>query len=368
MNLDSNIDFDLRRFFRWWARELAFLVPEKLRQWLSDQSGYVFVSVNDDSLIFNRVTDAEKHLIVEVSNNENASANFTKLKANKIELEKARLVLRLSKGQAAARVLYLPAATKENLHQVAAFEMDRYTPFKADQVYFDVKFLGKEANGLIRVLLVLTPKATLDKLLMDVANIGIQPVMVDFEEAANDLEFDPLPYDLLPEFERPVVNKTTRALTWVGALATLVLAVAVMVYPVWRQSEIVESLKRQVKGLEKETRIVQARQLEIDKIIEETERLIETKNNSPSLNELINALSLLMPDDTSLTHLQFNNAKFQIQGQSPSASALIGVLEESPLFKNARFVSPLTQDRRTGLERFQISVDVVKSMEASDDE
>lgn len=365
MNLDSNIDFDLRRFFRWWGRELSFLVPEKVRQWLSDQSVYVFMSVANDTIQFNRVSDGKKQFIAELQINKNAADNYAKLKSEKIELEKARLVLRLTRGQAIARILFLPAATKENLRQVVSFEMDRYTPFKAEQVYFDVKFLGKEANGLIRVLLVLTPKETLDKLLLDISNLGVQPVMVDFEEAENDLELEPNPYDLLPEFERPVINKTTRALTWVGALATLLLIMAVLAYPVWRQSQIVESLKQQVKSLEKETRIVQSRQLEIDNIIDETERLINTKNNSSSLNELINAVSLLLPDETSLTHLQYRDAKLQIQGQSPTASALIGVLEESPLFTNARFVSPLTQDRRTGLERFQISVDVI-GVEADD--
>ncbi|MFK5948781.1 MAG: fimbrial assembly protein, partial [Methylococcales bacterium] len=47
-----------------------------------------------------------------------------------------------------------------------------------------------------------------------------------------------------------------------------------------------------------------------------------------------------------------------IQGQSPTASALISVIEASVLFSNARFVSPLTQDKKTGMERFQISMDV----------
>jgi general secretion pathway protein L len=51
----------------------------------------------------------------------------------------------------------------------------------------------------------------------------------------------------------------------------------------------------------------------------------------------------------------------QIQGESPAASGLIAVLEDSALFSNAKFVSPVTQDTTTGLERFQITVDVVKA-------
>lgn len=358
MNLDSNIELDLRRFLRWWGRELSFLVPDKIRHWLSDQSGYVFVTVSGGVIQFSRIRDDDKQVIAELPFNELSPKSYAALCEQHAELLEAHLVLRLNRAQAIARTLFLPAATKENLDQVAAFELDRYTPFKAEQVYFDVKYLGKEQNAQIRVLLVLTPRSMLDELLQELSNIGIQPIMADYEGAPNDLELDPSPYDLLPAFEKPVINKTTRALTWLGGGLTLLLAVAVLVYPVWRQGREVEALKRQLRGLEKEASYVQARQLEIDGIVNETERLIKTKNNSPSLNELINSLSLLMPDDTSLTHLRYRGAQLQIQGQSPSASALIAVLEASALFSNARFVSPLTQDRRTGLERFQISVDV----------
>ena len=40
------------------------------------------------------------------------------------------------------------------------------------------------------------------------------------------------------------------------------------------------------------------------------------------------------------------------------ASALISLLEASPFFSNVSFASPLTQDKATGMERFQISMDV----------
>src|SRR5690606_22651989 len=60
--------------------------------------------------------------------------------------------------------LNLPAAAEENLRQVLAFEMDRQTPFKADQVYFDSRVLGHDANGrTARVELVLIPRGQLDE-------------------------------------------------------------------------------------------------------------------------------------------------------------------------------------------------------------
>ena len=107
--------------------------------------------------------------------------------------------------------------------------------------------------------------------------------------------------------------------------------------------------------------------MEIDQIVDETERLIKIKNKSASMIETINLLSQLLPNETWLTHFKYNNEKIQIQGQSPTASALISILEISPLFSNARFVSPLTQDKKTGMERFQISMNINSTGDAEDE-
>jgi general secretion pathway protein L len=76
---------------------------------------------------------------------------------------------------------------------------------------------------------------------------------------------------------------------------------------------------------------------------------------------MLNTLSSLIKDDTWLSYAQYSDGHIQIQGESPAASTLIAVLEASELFANARFASPVTQDRISKLERFQITVDVAKA-------
>ncbi|MGR8941133.1 MAG: PilN domain-containing protein, partial [Gammaproteobacteria bacterium] len=86
--------------------------------------------------------------------------------------------------------------------------------------------------------------------------------------------------------------------------------------------------------------------------------LIEVKNAKPPVVEVLNELSRLIKDDTWLSYAQYSEGHLQIQGESPAASTLIGILEDSELFANARFVSPVTQDTSTGMERFQITFDI----------
>jgi general secretion pathway protein L len=92
--------------------------------------------------------------------------------------------------------------------------------------------------------------------------------------------------------------------------------------------------------------------------MDETTQLINEKNLRPPVVEILDTLSRLMKDDTSLAYIQYADGHLQLQGESPEASNLIGVLESSELFDNAVFVSPVTQDTLSKLERFQISVDV----------
>jgi general secretion pathway protein L len=102
--------------------------------------------------------------------------------------------------------------------------------------------------------------------------------------------------------------------------------------------------------------------LEIDAMVDETRLLIAEKKAAPAVVEMLNTLSTIIKDDTWLGYAQYSDGHLQLQGESPAASALIGVLEDSELFANARFVSPITQDKVSKLERFQITVDVTTAV------
>ncbi len=363
MDLNNTIDFDIKRFFLWWGRELSLCLPENIRQKFSDRSGNVYISANEESMQLYRMHAGATQLISEIDFNEASSSRAEQLVEREPELINARHILRLQSGQAIHKVLHLPAAARENLKQVISFELNRFTPFKPEQVYYDVKQLGKEENGQIKILLVVTPKELLDGLYQNlretgILEAGIFPDVVDYSKAPNNFADDYNFYNLLPDWVRPEKNKSQRIFTWGLGTASLILFVLILLFPVMHEKQAVAALREQLRSVEKDAQLVQTRQQTMDSIIEETEQLLEIKHNAASITELINQLSKLLKDDTWLTHLKLRNGQLQVQGQSPSASTLISVLEGSELFSNARFVSPLTQDKRTGRERFQISASV----------
>jgi general secretion pathway protein L len=245
MNLSNNIDFDLKGFFLWWGRELSFWIPERLKQALSDKTGHVFLHISAEKMKFSSLKEGQRKTIVELAFNEQGLAQAQKLLEENEYVKKAHLILRLSSKQAIKKILYLPTAAKENIRQVVSFELDKYTPFNSEQVYFALKPLGKEENGQIKVLLVLTPREILDAIYLKLNSAEIYPDIVDYVEEANNFTEDLEIYNLLPEWERPVKNRVVQTLTWLFSFILLALTVAVFVFPVWHEARNVDSLKQQ---------------------------------------------------------------------------------------------------------------------------
>ena len=337
---------------------MAFLVPEALRKFISDKSGIVIIKILENSYEISFFDDNQMIILTELESSEKGRADFKSLVENDSRISNADFVVRLTSRVAIKKVIYLPEATADNLYQVIFFELDKYTPYKPEQVYFSVKQLAKDETGLIKALLILTPKDEMDVIYQELTSWGINPKLVDFDEEPNSFKYGEESYNLLRDVLRAKGKQPKYLLPcFLGTMTALLLTV-VLALPVYLESQMVDSLKAQLKLLTKDTLLVESQQIEIDNIYEKTVSLIDKKKNTPSIVELLNTLSGLINDATWLTHLQLKAGRLQIQGQSPAASTLIGILESSSLFTNARFVSPLTQDKKTGLERFQISVEI----------
>lgn len=361
LSLDSTIELDFKKFLRWWRRELDFLVPEKLRQLVSEKQGFIVVRPEGGKLVLTYrpgISNSGWRELAKLERGEAGIEQYQALLTKDEKLAKAEPILRLTANEAIQKELTLPAAAKENLQQVVAYELDRYTPFKADQVYFAVQPVeGEHEPGQIRVMLVLTPKEVLDALYQDLNAMGMSPLFVDFEGWPNDLEQRYDSYNLLPEPLRSKTSNTPKLIYGGLAAAAVLLLFATMALPVWFESRTVVLLQRKIDAIEKEAKHVKAQQLDIDAIVEETRKLIAKKNSAPMMLDMLNTLSQLLKDNTWVSYLQYADGHLQIQGESPAASTLLGTLEDSDRFNNARFISPVMLDKISGLERFQITVD-----------
>jgi general secretion pathway protein L len=362
LNLNSTIDLDFKQFFRWWKRELRFLVPEKLKQLVNVKEGFIIVRPDGNQLELTYELNGQTEFLARLDRNEFGADQYKALKVTDERIDKATIIIRLARQDGIQKELALPAAAKGNLYQVASYELDRYTPFKENQVYFAVKPLDVvNEPGQIRIKLVIATREFLDTLCEDITAMGMVPLFADYEDAPNTLEQNYGYYNLLRDILRQRTRKTPRLIYSALITSVCILLAAVITLPVWFEYRAVKALELKTAALEKDARKVKALQSDIDAVIDETRQLIDEKNAKPPVIEMLNVLSMLIKDDTWLSYAQYSDGHLQIQGESPAASTMIAVLEASELFANARFVSPVTQDSISKLERFQITVDVTKA-------
>lgn len=353
LKLDSRIDLDLDKFWRWWSGELASLVPVRLRK-LVGAGRPRLVLARGEGVLRLALADAEgPRPLGEWALDEAAPGFGEQWLAANPEWEEAELVLRLEPGQCLVKVFKLPAVAEENLQQVVAFEMDRLTPFKAEQVYFDVKLLERLAESRqIRVELALVPRAKLDLVLDELAASGWRPGRVEAAGGAAR-------HDLMPEKFRGPQSRLPKLAAIASAALLFCLLLAVLVLPIVKNRGLLAELQREAKAVGKVAQEVQALREDAEKLANENGFLVQRKRQEPAMVDMLEELTRVIPDSTSLNGLQYREHKIIIQGQSPAASSLIERMEASPYFKNTSFVSPVTKDVSSGQERFQIASEVV---------
>lgn len=360
LNLNKNVTLEIKPFLRWWARELAFLVPTKIRRFFHASQTAIIIYANNEQFELSYELGGEQQLLAAIARDDLQNDTIKKLLSQE-RLKNALIILRLSSADALVKNLNLPLVAQANIEQVVRYELDRYTPFKAEQVYFATRVERIDSEtAQLAVQLLFSPKKILETLYNDCKTMGVTPSIVDVENSPNDLQNLHSTYNLLPLHLQPKVKNTARFLT--GGLLTLLflLSFASLILPVWLEYQGVQEFEAKIAKIEKEVKAVKNLQAEMEALREEAQLLIDEKTATPPVVGILNEISALMKDDSWLSYLQYSDGQIQLQGESQAASNLLADLEASDYFANVSFASPVTQDKASGLERFQITAKVTK--------
>ncbi|MCK5897840.1 MAG: PilN domain-containing protein [Methylococcales bacterium] len=357
MMLNSTIDTRvIRRFFDWWLQELSFLIPAFIRRLFTDPVNIIVIQMIDHKIQFDYTLGKnKKNLLLDF--NETGLLDYQNFLSDHPILEKSDIIFRLNKADGLLKKLTLPKAVEENLAQVISYELDRYTPFNPQQVYYAVTPVSTNADKII-LELILTPKEKLDKACKALNEWGIKPLRVDYVDAKTDLKNKAKIYNLLPEDQRYRKNKWGLIIQSSLIALVFILMGTSMVLPVWFYKQSGQALHAEIKRIKKEAIEVQDIQNKIAVLSEKTNWLIGQKQKIPPLVDIINTVSHRLNDATWLKIIEYRNEKLHLTGESPDAAKLIKVLETSPIFSEADFESTVTKNKSTGLERFRIMVTV----------
>lgn len=334
------------QFFQWWGAELASMLPRGVRRRLERRHDTLRLSLEDNEAV---VRENGEERIVEVGR---VSLESPDARAAMHDLVRGfspratRVEVAVPADRLLVKEIRLPLPAEENLAGVLTFEMQRHTPFRADQIYFNHHVVARDpAAQQLAVRVALAPRASVRVLLDLLADWRLAQAKSRATDDDGVFEF------VSEDFQRSAASGLNRTLIAVN----VALLVAVVAVPLVQQQRLLDDLRARLDAAHDAATAAVALEERITAERERVAYLHRSKTTHPAVVELIERLSQRLPDDTWLYRLELRNDTIEFQGTSSAASALIAALEESGSFEDVRFGSPVTQDGGTGRERFHVS-------------
>jgi len=346
----------LRGFFAWWFGELAGCVPGTLRRLLEPRRALFVVHWTGEAaeLRYRQRNNWRRLGSFEVDAEAPAAARSAFAEAARgVRYRRSEVVMELPAERVLQRTVDLPLAASENLREVIGFEIDRHTPFRADDAAFDFRVLtvDRDAKRLL-IELIAVPQTLVAAALRVGQALGVD---ADRVTVAGSGQSPALDLNLLPPAPAAASGR------WLGRLNILLLAIlaglgALAVgLPLQRQRTVLvayETAVAESRAAAAETAVLEER---LAAAQTRNRFLIDQRRTAPLAVVVLKELTERLPDDTWLVQLRVNGDELQMAGYSAAAAALIARLEESPVFAAVRFDAPVARDPRVGRERFNLS-------------
>lgn len=345
-------------FLRWWLAELGALLPAQWRSSSLDFSDAVMIQPTPSGVGVSRFDNGQLTevgtLNLETTPAPDQRSAFKSL-LDRVPGKPGKLVVVLPTEAVLVKKITLPLAVEENLENVLAFEMDRHTPFKADQVCSDFRILQRDAQNLrIGLEIAVAPRDVVEQAVARIESWGETPAMVTvLVQGKPDAHFN-----LLPRARRPKPSSFLNRRNGALLALVLVLAVAALLLPVVLKREAVLQLMPIVERVKHAAETTDELHRKLDALVAQHNFLLERKRNSPVLVVVFDELTRTLPEDTWVQQLDLKGKELQIMGETGSSSKLIGLMEQSKILHDTNFRSPLTKGQKPNSERFHLVTEI----------
>lgn len=334
-------------FFGWWIDELARVISPLVAKRVS-RPAFVVVQAGESY----RCLRSGRRGVTEIGEFDAESGNAEKALK---KLKNQAVELRLDPDFVLDKTLSLPAAGQEYLDAILRHQMDRLTPWSAENVVYDYVVLNTKPSGegQVPIRLVAASREFVASALAPLIAHGVKPgkvgVASDPAEAAS-----PVNLQGSGRNEREMMVK--RVIGWSMATAT-VLLVLIGGLQTWRMVEANADSERIQAAIDGRRALI-AEAVARTTASDEYKTLAARKTESLPMVVLLEELSTTIPDDTYLTELNVEGDKVRINGVSREVTELISLLEESETLAGAQFAAPTTRSENGRSDSFQILVQI----------
>jgi len=351
------------RFFGWWFGELRACIPPVLRRLVAGRRRRLYLLLRDEVTELYEESGGKPRVFASLEQDAPDAAARVLLQRLQDKGPWAEILAVIPAERALRRRLQLPMAVAENLRESIGFDIDRLTPFRAEEVVYQTWIAGMDRQrAQITCELTVVPRATVDAALKRAGILGIRPdrVAVEPEEegAASPAETAPSRIYL------PVVlgGRVDRWLPWrlPAALAGLAVLLALAgLYLHFDRSDAVLAAYAAETAKYRKAADATAKLREQVQTLARTRAAAATQREAlPLVVDVLAELTARLPDDTWLADLRLSDAHMQLSGYASSAATLVPIIENSPMFQGARLSGPVLPDASMLRERFSIEADL----------
>ncbi|MFZ2094362.1 MAG: PilN domain-containing protein [Pseudolabrys sp.] len=263
-------------------------------------------------------------------------------------LRGSRIELVLQSSRFLFRPLELPKRAAEYLDGIVRSQIDRLTPWTANEAIFSWTQPTDAPNDRINLTIAATAQSMIAPYLRAVAGFNAASIVVS--TAQSNLGPQAAPIRLLDQRVGSAVSvRRTRSILMAIFLLSGLSAAASIGFSAIASDNL---------GAEQQElmRKISARKAAMRNLFDGSalHTLEKRKQTTPSSVITLEALSKLLPDDTYVTELRIDGERLQIVGMTSDAPSLIRLIEQSPHFARAIFFAPTTRSPGTTKEQFHI--------------
>lgn len=337
-----------RRFLSWWQAGLVAGMPAALRAVLLPATEVLSLRVDGSHAAVDRVRNGRREPAGTLALDTGAPPALLRLLR-----ERGRVIeIRLPSAQVLRREVSWPLAAEANLRAALAYQLDRLSPVAADAAYFDYRVTGRDPSaGKITLELAVVPRATLDPWLERLRAEGALDALRSVGIDGRDNVFNFLP---------PEVRRATRQglpLRWkLYPVAFAALLVAALWLPLHAKQRVHALIEQDIAAARGGAEAVTRMQQETERLMQAITAVVESRRRTiPVLTEL-EELARLIPDTAYVQRVEYDRGVMTITGEAERSLELVETLAASELFASVEFSAPVSRNRSTGKDRFQLSI------------
>ena len=345
----------------WWLGELRELLPRAFRYALeARRASFVLIVNGSHFVLLKQAKHGDRSELGRLG-----KASIDQLTSSKIEFPDALsaltehryrnwpLIVELDQHLGMRKTLDLPLVDNEDLGQILHFELDRLTPFRAEEVCLAWRVEHTNASAKhMRVMLEIAPRTIIDQ----VRNLASL-----FERQVNRIELSGGPPGHQPldlQIGRREIKTPSGLMKIVHRLLAPILLMVAIFIPIRYQYDAINNLESQIEATKEQAEEALKLQDQLTLLTRETSFLVDAKRRNPAMTELLAELTRILPRHSHILQLNVDAPLIELLGLAGKASDVITALDRSPLLQAPKFDAAVTYEPGSGKERFHILVEL----------